>query len=176
MIVSYIVTTIGRPTLQATLDSIEQRPGDEVLIVGTDLRLERFRTRLHYTHLECPRGNDWGHSEKNFAMPRARGQFLTFMDDDDVYFRGARAAMERAAAEHPGIPTIFRMRHSSGIILWRTKEIACGNVGTPMFFVPNMPSKLGTWAPYYGGDCAFMQSCKWDEIAWELDVIADVRH
>ena len=158
--VSFIVATIDRPSLARTLDSIEVLPGDEVLVVA-----ERppacLRPDVH-RFVECQRGNDWGHSERNYATPLARGAFLSFMDDDDYYAPGHRAAMAAAIEANPTGPTIFSMRlhHMAGTVLWRHQEIVCGNVGTPMFFAPNDLGKLGTWPPVYGGDCTFMQSCR----------------
>lgn len=170
MTVSFIIATVGRPTLQRCLSSIETRPGDEIILVGEREFIPG------YTYLYHPKGHDWGHSERNFAMSRARGSFLSFMDDDDLYTPGHRDAFESAMKNDPDRPTIFCMRlnHMGGLVLWQTQHIACGNVGTPMFFVPNDPTKLGFWPPYYGGDCTFMQSCKWESVAWSRTVIADV--
>lgn len=178
MTVSFIIATKGRDTLQRTLDSIELFSGDEILVVGEQGVQTAFAPAPQTRFLECPRGYDWGHSERNFAMPQARGNFLSFMDDDDVYIAGHREAMQRAMTSHPDLPTIFRMRlnHMAGTLLWSEPEIRGGNVGTPMFFVPNDLAKLGSWPPVYGGDCTFIQECKWtpDEYFWATDVVADV--
>lgn len=182
--VSFIIATIGRPSLQRTLESIETRPGDEILVVA-DLTTTRNLSAQPFIAnnpqvrlLDCPRGNDWGHRERTFAMPLARGSFLSFMDDDDYYSPGHRSAMEEAMSSHPNSPTIFSMRlhHMGGLVLWQDKEVRCGQVGTPMYFPPNDPSKLGTWPPHYGGDCTFMQSCKWppESLNWSRTVIAEV--
>lgn len=170
MNVSFIIASVGRPTLKRCLDSIESAPGDEIILVGEQEWIPGYR------YLYCPKGRDWGHSERNFAMAHARGHFLSFMDDDDLYVSGHRQAMADAMETHPCGPTIFRMRlnHMGGMVLWQTQNIVCGNVGTPMFFVPNDPSRLGFWPPYYGGDCTFIQSCKWDNVKWSSVVISDV--
>jgi hypothetical protein len=111
-------------------------------------------------------------------MPQAVGDFLSFMDDDDYYSPGHRDAMEEAMTVNPAGPTIFSMRlhHMGGLVLWQDQEIRCGNVGTPMFFVPRDVNKLGTWPPHYGGDCTFMQTCRWESsrIRWSRRVVAEV--
>lgn len=181
--VSFIIATIGRPSLQRTLESIETRAGDEILVVA-DAALVNLRSQPFIVNnpqvrvIDCPAGNDFGHAERNFSMPLAKGDFLSFMDDDDYYSTGHRTAMEEAMLAHPNSPTIFSMRlhHMGGLVLWQDQEVRCGQVGTPMFFLPNDPSKLGFWPPHYGGDCTFMQSCKWpvESINWSKVVIAEV--
>jgi hypothetical protein len=178
MNVSFIIATLG-PSLERTLQSIETYPVDEILIVSdarVDMAAYPAAQRPGVRFLHHPPGGDWGHSERNFAMPLAAGDFLSFMDDDDYYSLGHRAAMEEAMLDNPNGPTIFSMRlhHMGNYVLWRDTEIRCGNVGTPMFFVPRDVSKLGTWPPYYGGDCTFMQSCKWDSVRWSRQIIAEV--
>lgn len=180
MTVSFIIATVGRPSLARTLRSIETRQGDEVIIVADafDTVSAVFDELKTHRFLQCPRGGDWGHSERNFAMTQARCDFLSFMDDDDYYSAGHRDSMEEAMLAEPDSPTIFSMclHHMGNLVLWQDREVRCGNVGTPMFFVPNDRSKLGAWPPYYGGDCSFMQSCRWgpDSLAWSRKVVAEV--
>lgn len=176
MSVSFVVPTLGRSTLFRTLASIETLPGDEILLVGNaslDLHLHaigRPEIRIIY----CPPGNDWGSTERNFVTPMARGDYLSFMDDDDMYAPGARASLESAC---DGRPSIFRMKYVNGQTLWVDPEIRCGNVGTPMVFVPNVLDRIGLWGPNVGGDTDFMFRMKWapHEIAWRKEVIALIR-
>jgi len=172
--ISFIVATIGRPSLLKTLASIECRPGDEILMVSNGFRVADSRVRF----VDCPPGGDWGHTERNYAMPFARGQYMAHIDDDDVYAPGHRALMQSAINQSPGKPTVFRMRFPNGITIWDTPEIRCGNLGTPCFLIPNMPTKLGTWGSFVGGDCAFLESSKWkpEEYAWRKEVIALLGH
>ena len=50
------------------------------------------------------------------------GDYLCFMDDDDVYVDGAFAAMRAAATQSPGRPLLFRMNHY-GTVLWQAAEL-----------------------------------------------------
>lgn len=180
MNVSYIVPTIGRPTLPRTIASIETRPGDEILLVGDPSLLFHVRPLLdqrpemHF--LSCAPGNDWGSTERNYVTPFAKGDYLSFMDDDDAYVPGTRELFESVMN---GCPSIFRMSYHyiGGLTLWREPEIRCGNVGTPMVFVPNVPERIGLWGPNVGGDCDYMFRMKWEphEIAWRPEVIALIR-
>lgn len=169
MSVSFIVATIGRPSLEATLDSIELWPGDEVIVIGN----VDTRTDGAWRYLACPPGHDWGSTERNIATPLARGQYLAHIDDDDIYAPGARAAM--ASAEATGRLTIFKMRYANGNTLWNEPSIHKGNIGTPMIFMPNDPAKLGQWGERMDcGDFFFLQTMRWkaDEIRWDPTVIA----
>lgn len=174
MTVSYIIATIGRPSLADTLASIECWPGDEVIVIGNVVS----RTEGHIRYIACPPGHDWGSTERNIAMPLARGDYLAHIDDDDVYAPGARAAMEDAMTSAPGHLAIFRMRYANGFTLWHEPAIRYGNVGTPMIFMPNQPTKLGRWGEQMdGGDFHFLQTMEFrrDQIVWHPQVIALVK-
>lgn len=173
--ISFIVPTIGRESLRKTLASIETWPGDEILVVGSGWH-EAGDERPRY--VLCTPGGDWGHTERNFVTPMARGRYLAHIDDDDVYMPGTRRLMADAIAKTPDRPVLFRMRFPNGITLWAEPEIRCGNVGTPMMLIPNQPEKLGQFRPFVGGDCAYLEESKWapEEFVWRKEVIALLGH
>ncbi len=173
MTVSYIVATTGRPTLQRALDSIETWPGDELIVVGNMGSAVDARVRF----LPHGPGKDWGHKERNYAMPFATGDYLAHLDDDDVYLPGVRALMDTAIHLTPGRPVVFKIKFSNGAMIWKERAIKFGNVGTPMTVMPNVRHKLGTWGSFYGGDHAFLKTCRWTpaEYAWRADVLAHIR-
>jgi hypothetical protein len=169
--ITFVVPTTGRPSLQQALDSIECWPGDEILVVGRLGAVVDPRVRL----LPCDPFGDWGHGERNYAQAFSHGRYLANLDDDDVYVPGHRAIMADAIAKTPDQPIIFRMRYPNGMTLWhRPYLLVEGNVGTPMMFFPNDRLKLGRWGHSYTGDAAFLASCAWrpDEYVWRGEVIA----
>lgn len=172
--ITFIVPSVGRPSLVTTLASIETLPGDEILVVGDRVWTGDPRVR----HVQCPRGNDWGHTERNFAAPLARGSYIAHIDDDDTYVVGTRALMQDAIIRTPNRPILFRMRFPNGITLWREPELRCGNVGTPCILIPNIPERLGQFRSFVGGDCAYLEEAKWerDEFVWRPEVIALLGH
>lgn len=176
--ITFIVPTIGKPSLAATLASIETRPGDEILVVGEECVIPMLPIRDGLRFVQCPRGNDWGHAERNFATPLARGRYIAHIDDDDVYAASTRMLMQDAIERTPDRPVIFRMRFPNGITLWQDEEVRCGNLGTPCFLIPNVPEKLGRWESYVGGDCAHLQNSKWTaaDYVWRPEVIAHLGH
>lgn len=176
MNITFIVPTIGRPSLMKTLESIETLSGDEILIVGNIVDLDVQRPEVIFIY--CEPGNDWGHKERNYATPFARCPYIAHIDDDDFYAFGSRALMADAIVKHSDQPTIFRMRYPNGITLWQEPAIRCGNVGTPMFLMPNRPEMFGTWGSFVGGDCHFLETSKWkpEDYVWRPEVIALLGH
>jgi hypothetical protein len=180
--ISFIVPTVNRKSLFATLRSIETLPGDEILIVGKDVSggayetIQRLRPEIRL--VDCEPGGDWGHAERNYATPLARCRYVAHIDDDDVYAPGTRVLMGEAIAKTPGRPVLFRMRYPNGITLWNEEGIRCGNVGTPMFLIPNRPTMLGSWGSFVGGDCHFLETSKWkaEDYVWRPEVIALLGH
>lgn len=171
--ISFIIATIGRPSLADTLQSIECWPGDEVIVIGN----VETRTDGHVRYIASPPGHDWGSTERNIATPLATGRYLSHMDDDDVYAPGTRARMADAIAQAPEKFTIFRMRLPDGSTLWRDPVVRWGNVGTPMMFMPNRPEKLGRWGEKQDcGDLHFLQTMRWhpSDIVWSPEVIAHI--
>lgn len=172
--ISFIVPTIGRESLAKTLLSIKTFPGDEILLVGDRFRVNDERVR----HIDCLPGKDWGATERNYATPFARGQYIAHIDDDDYYAPGTRQLMQDAIRRTPGRPVLFRMQYPNGITLWADEEVRCGNVGTPMMLIPNRPTMMGTWGSFVGGDCHFLETMKWkpEDIVWRPEIIALLGH
>jgi glycosyltransferase involved in cell wall biosynthesis len=138
---SVIVPTVGRTTLMLALQSVaaQLEPGDELIVVAND-------------------DGDQGDAARNGAMARALGSHLLFLDDDDAYVPGALATIRRFAAENPGRIGIFRMELWNGSLVWTEPVLRYGNVGGPMFVVPNVPGKLGRWyQPNRANDWSFIE-------------------
>lgn len=158
---SVIVATIGRDTLPRALRSVESQPllqGDEVLVVGATAEIERVADEFGYRFIHCPAGGNYGHVERQYAMPLATGTHLLFLDDDDCYVPGAFAAIRAGIDANPGRPLMFRMIWPGGLLLWVDPVVREGNHGTPQFIVPNDSKRLGRWGSRYQGDFDFCVS------------------
>lgn len=149
-----IPTAGGRASLDRTVKSA--RGADEVIVIENDAA-------------------PWGMSSRDEGIARATGDWILFMDDDDVFAPGVfdwiGPLLERGAWH------VFRMEDAGGR-LWRVKEILLGNVGTPMLVVPNRPDlpKWGDYANYYG-DFEFAKACQeaLGEPCWHEETLALLR-
>jgi glycosyltransferase involved in cell wall biosynthesis len=185
------VPTIGRATLRRTLESILANGVsryDQILVIS-DGHYERakeiisgFAGKMPLEFIEREHRGTPGHHQRNYAKALSRGTHLVFMDDDDCYTDEALHRMRGEVSENPDCITIFRMRgmpsrHNYGV-LWKDREIRVGNIGTPMFAVPNIPEKLGHWSERYCGDFDFIfgTAAKFgaDRVRWSETIIADI--
>ena len=179
---SILIPTIGRSELARLLSELVPQllSCDEILVIGDGPQplaraMADVDPRVRY--LEHGPDHCWGHPQRNWAMPLARGAYLMSFDDDD---RVAPRALERvrgAMADHPGRPLMFREYHE-GSVIWSTRSVALGNVSTQMIVVPNVPERLGKWGSRYEGDYDFIQStlalyaAGVDALVWRPEVIA----
>jgi glycosyltransferase involved in cell wall biosynthesis len=123
---------------------------------------------------------DHGYSARTRGIQKATGSHLAFLDDDDVYTPGAIELMREAACH---LPVIFRMDHHQHGVMWRNRSLEFGNVGTPMFLVPNRPEELGEWKEHApglaepGGDFSFISGCveKMGGPVWYEQIVCTVR-
>jgi glycosyltransferase involved in cell wall biosynthesis len=180
--ISVVLPTLGRPTLERTLQSCSE--ADEVIVV---LDTSRGTTELPCRLPDNARlavtdsfGVTGGHAGRVAGIAHATGTHLAFMDDDDIYTPGALKLMRVHASSRP---VIFRMDHYSHGNLWRTPEILFGNVSTQMYVVPNDADRLGSWTPHMpglkepGGDYTFIkETCElMGDPIWRPEIIAKLR-
>lgn len=160
MSISVLIPSLGRPSLERTLRSIEQQglePGDEVLVIGdrhqdlpSNLRDRVLSRGPHMRYFEHDAGfSHYGCPQVDYAMQFARGDYLLNQSDDDIYTPGAFARIRAQIAALPEPrPILFRFISPWRSVLWWRKQLARGWVSGQCFAAPNVPSKLGTY------DCA----------------------
>jgi hypothetical protein len=183
---SIIVPTCGRPTLENTLRSISEQKleeGDEVLVV-TDgprpLAASLFRAfALRGCCVETKASGDYGGRQRNRGMDLARGDYLLFMDDDDIYEADALATIRAALHEAPNRPHLFRMRYAwTGRVLWAERTVRLGNISTQMIAFPNR-RRLRRWDSQHGHDFRFVENNlpHWPphSLVWREEIIAVIR-
>lgn len=192
-----ITPTVGRPSLERTLDSLvgQLHAGDEWLVVGDGPQptareaVERVQSRTTATvrYLEHGPTGRWGNAQRQHAMSMAGGDYLWFVDDDDMAAAGAVQAIRQAIAEHPGHGFMFRMDTTSladstvGLVLWKVAgDLRWRGVGGPMFVAPNDPQRLGRWdTDVYAQDWPYIRDtvrCYPDGwLVWRPEIIYIVR-
>ena len=161
--ISFIIPTTGRESLKKTIDSIEKWSGDEVLVIQ-----------------HKPPSKNWGNAERQEGTDKAKCDYLAFIDDDDIYVQGHREMMHNALEENTkDYPVMFKMKYPNGRILWEEKKIKCGNIGAPMFLVPNIKANLHRWEPARSAaDFIFADKWLWPAklTIWREEIIAILGH
>lgn len=157
---SLILATTGRDSLPFAARSarVQMKAGDELLIVGGGALGEMVAVWNQARWFNVPAGGNWGHAERNYAMPLATGTHLLFIDDDDALVRGALDVIRDAVADAPMRPHVFQMVDPWGRVLPIGHEVREGNLGTPQVVAPNVAERLGVWGTRYEGDFDFIAS------------------
>lgn len=193
---SVVIPTLGRSSLTRTLKSVvpQLQNGDELIVVADTAgdvwnarrALMRCRRLLHakyaFSHLASGPGNEegQGYAQREFGVRYADKTHMVFIDDDDVYTEGALELFREAACDRP---VIFRMQHPYLGVVWSDPVLRFGNVGTPMFVVPNKKMKLGEWKAHtvmdgkpVGGDYEFIRGTieNLGEPIWREEIVAIV--
>lgn len=168
--ISLVLTTIGRPTLQRSLESLcrqEWIEGDELLLVddsGISLAsASAVGLSLPCRYIPTPALGSWGHAARNDVLDSRlpTANVVYSLDDDDTLEPCAFASIRRAAATAPGRPLLFRMRCSldgngATALRWERREVMRCNIGTGMFCFPN-DGNWGRFGLTHEGDCEFIR-------------------
>lgn len=154
---------------------------DEWLVIGDGSQHEARKIvenrDPHIKYSEFGPTRCWGHEQRNFAIKKAKGTHLWFVDDDDRVLPWALEAIRKRACEYPGRPLLFKSIWTNLRIAWMEREVKIGNVGTNMVVAPNLPSRIGTWGARWEGDYDFISSTValypegGKSVAWCYDIL-----
>jgi len=168
---SIIIPTCGRHRLVKALNSLVQhgaRPTDEVIVVGDGSQpvaqkiVSEFPKTLSILYFEHGPTRMVGAAQRNFAITKATGTHLAFIDDDDEYVDGGINEIRMAITGHPRKVLIFKeqskvKRHIWGVV-WKDRKVEMGNVGTQGVIVPNVAGKIGHWPNRICSDYHFIRA------------------
>lgn len=189
---SIVVPTPDGGNLPALAESLRKQlyPEDEVIVVGDtfhgplDSVREWVEQQPQWRYVEHDAGRAaWGHPQINYGVTQARGDYILFQDDDDVYAGGAIANVHRAVRHlDPPRPLLFKFRAGrfGGRTFWVERgRVEVGMIGGHCIVVPNVPEKIGKWTDRYEGDFDFIEETLrlWEPLApvWRQEVIVLAR-
>ena len=187
---SIITPTIGRPELARALLSAARQlgPYDEHIVIGDGPQPEAQAMALEYRHtryIQTPRTGGFGAVQRDAGIAQATGDYLIFLDDDDVLVDGILSVVREIVAETPGALFLFRCRFygygaiPDGTVLWRDNEIRDGNVGSGMIVCPNKRN-LPRWAAHgvlrYNADFTFLRDVAQEsQVIWRQEILQITR-
>jgi glycosyltransferase involved in cell wall biosynthesis len=162
--ISIITPTIGRKSLRPMLQRVLPQliEGDEVLIIGdgpqpvAKVIVDELKHPL-IRYWESESIKNYGNPQRNMAIEQAKGDYLLFVDDDDLPSPQAFSVIRNVAKEFPGKPLMFKMMHC-GWELWNHPRVEQGNISGQMFVTPNVKGKVGKWSGRYEADFDFVAS------------------
>ena len=149
---SVVMPTLGRPSLRAAISSVVDalEDDDELIVVGDGRQdyaadvVEAFQP-ANIVYIEASMdGSVFGNAQRDAGMALARGDFLCWLDDDDVYVHGALDEIRRCIGDDRTHAHIFKAlwgagHHAQGTVLWADREVREQNIATPMVVLPNRP-------------------------------------
>jgi len=155
---SIITPTQGRVTLTRMLESLEPAgagPHDElVVVIDGDYpeALEILKSVVLPCSLMCQlsfrSARDLGASPRNHGMEIATKDYITYMDDDNIFVPGAFDILRDRCPTTKRRSQLFRVKHWSVGVVWQTKGLLqFGQVDGHGYVLPND----GNWSLWRGG-------------------------
>lgn len=154
--------------LRRCLDSVRPQleRGDEVIVVGDthDGPLPAVEALVKsygkpYRYVAHDAGyHDFGHSQLNYGISLATGDYIHCNDDDDIWTPDALQAFRKMASHvREPVPFLFRFKSYLGPIFWMQPGLFVRNwIGGHCLLAPRQYA--GQWGPEYNGDFDWLES------------------
>lgn len=190
-LLSVVIPTIGRDGLARALASVERQPGYrpdlvEVIVVGDTLDgplplvAQTVRDRGHRWIGHNGGVHCFGQPQRQAGMEAARGRWIAFLADDDIWSARALETILRAirSPELPcSLPLVARVITPWRAIVWAEQALRQANVDANGIIVPNEPERLGRWSTRYEGDFDMLSetASNYGGVAWVEAVVSIAR-
>ena len=120
-LITFIIPSIGRPTLSRTLESIKQNTDADwnaiVMFDGVEPTLESDDPRIHIMRMEKIGKSNHAGLVRNQAIQFANTEWIGFVDDDDIITPTYIAHLKMHLSEGEKDVVIFRMQFFNNAIL-----------------------------------------------------------
>lgn len=182
---SFLLTTVGRPTLINMLNSLKSQLDENdtiyIAIDGQKYWQEVDKQLSLFSGFKCSLKpiyekenlGFWGHALRNKYQHNLDGDYILHCDDDDIYLKNSIINIKKKQLDKEYIYLYKLSLKKRNSIIWKRPKLHRGNIGTPSGVIPNIPTKFGTWGTIYGGDHMFYESCDFkfeyvDEIIYQI--------
>ena len=151
MKLTLITPTFGRSTIGQLIAEVvpQLKSGDEFILVGdgpVPLAREAARLVPAVTYMETPeRTGDYGATPIDYAIERAKGDFIFFVGDDDLPTPHAFEIIRAAVKAKPNLPHVFSMLHSGKVL---RGSVAVCRVSGQQIVIPRDTAKMPKYAGY----------------------------
>jgi glycosyltransferase involved in cell wall biosynthesis len=116
-LITFIIPTIGRPTLVRTLESIQQNTDDDwnaiVMFDGIEPTLESEDPRIRIMSMEKIGKLNYAGRVRNQAICFAETEWIGFVDDDDIIKPTYVSHLKKHISEDAHNVIIFRMQYNN---------------------------------------------------------------
>lgn len=141
---SVICPTIGRVSILDTIAAyLPQLSKDDEFIVVADGPIPEARalcSSLPLTYLETPEHiGDYGCTPCDYAIERAKGDYVLFIGDDDLPTSEAVSIIKKGLSLRPELPHLFATYHTNRVLL---DSLECGHVTGQQIVIPRDMSKM----------------------------------
>ena len=160
-----LLATMGKNSIFNILESFKQQlhKNDYLTIVFDGPNLPNIKevqnmtkTFLCKTNVIVEKKNlgYYGHAIRN-KHNNLKGDFVFHVDDDDNITSDCMKII-RKYCKNKNTIYIFKMKnYEQNLIIWKTKNIIFGEIGTPMGIIPTYLNSTSTFSFRYGGDYDF---------------------
>ena len=167
--ITILIPTRGGGDLLYVLQTIaaqELIPEDEIIVIGDgpllaiEEQINALGPPFRYAYTEKPTG-DFGHSQLNYGLELATGDYIMGTDDDDGYLPRAIEVVRTALIENPGKLHLFKFWSNDRFLHWNEnigKVIKESLIGGHNLVLPNTNGKKGTFTSRYAGDFDWIRS------------------
>ncbi len=136
--ISVVVPSIGRDTLERTLDSIFEcrYPNIEVIVIFNNCTVERVAEikkkydRIRSIHYHC---KIFPYTAKNTGIRYASGKYITFLDDDDTALPEKFFDLSRILEREKNVFAVFGQYNVRDCYTGKIKNTQCGGNKNPCF-------------------------------------------
>lgn len=111
-----------------------------------------------------------GNSQRTFAQRVAKGEWIAFMDDDDIFTEEAFIKIRKAIRDPQGEVLIFKVVAPWREVVWAERSIEQGNCLTIQNVVRN--HDLPPWPLRQGGNIPWLHEMALRGLEWRPEIIA----